>query len=112
MGWDGSSMLSIEDRGCALATPRSQPGSMSLLNAHGCAPLRAADMEVKDVNQAGRGRDRTLARVQGTAHHALAQPPGGTVLAIGQVQRRADLAAPPRRGRSRRPDLGRRLRPD
>ncbi len=77
-----------------------------------CRPLAAADTEVRDVNQAGRGCDRTLARVQGTPHHALAQPAGRAVLAPGQVQRRADLAAPARGGRPRRPDLGRRLRPD
>ena len=79
----------------------------------GCAgPLVRPVMEGKDANQAGRGRDRTLARVQGAAHHALAQPPGRALLAPGQVQRRADLAATARGRRPRRPHQRGRLRPD
>ena len=75
-------------------------------------PLSRSRHGGQDVNQAGRGCDRTLAGVQGTPHHALAEPAGRALPAPGQVQRRAHLAAPARRGRTRRPDQRRRLRPD
>ena len=45
-------------------------------------------------------------------HKELAQPAGRALPAAGEVQRRADLGAAARRRRARRPDFGRRLRPD
>ena len=60
----------------------------------------------------GRGRPAALARLPGRADGGAAQPAGGTVPAAGQIQRRADLVAPARRGRTRRPDQRRRVRPD
>ena len=80
--------------------------------SHMDVPLSRSRHGGQDVNKAGRGRDRTLARVQGTPHHALAQSTGRAIPAPGQVQRRTHLAAAARGGRPRRPDLGGRLRPD
>ena len=92
--------------------PAIATGRRTSAPLHRMCPLPRSRHGGQDVNQAGRGRDGTLAGVQGTPHHALAQPAGRTLPAPGQVQRRADLAAPARGGRPRRPDLGGRLRPD
>ena len=66
------------------------------------------------VNGCCAGRNSgTVAQVQGRhGKSGLAQPAGRAVPAAGEVQRRAHLGAPARGGRARRPDLGRRLRPD
>ena len=56
---------------------------------------------------------RTLAALQArSVEPRPAQSAGRDVPAAGQIQRRADLVAAARRRRARRPDLGRRVRPD
>ena len=60
-----------------------------------------------------RRRDANLGSLQGRSQQpGSAQPAGRNVPAAGEIQRRADLVAAARRRRARRPDLGRRVRPD
>ena len=60
----------------------------------------------------GRNRRRLDSIQGGPDQQAAAQPADRILSAAGEVQRRADLVAAARRRRARRPDLGRRLRPD
>ena len=73
---------------------------------------RRIDGNDHDYISTRRHRGTVAAFQAGSDQPGTAQPAGRNVPAAGQIQRRADLVATARGRGTRRPDLGRRIRPD